>query len=176
MAQKTRKTPTTEINLLYGMDNDAFQRMAEEHGQRTTWIAPWMSKLANSLTWTTYSRRGVGEPPKIGLTILGWLLVLGLVACLSPRHFVCRALLWLPLVGYLFTTLGVGDALARYLHPVEWVAIVIIGIGLDTVTTFVARGSLAYVESLNRLLPEAELSPDTSDRVGMRGLRIVHVG
>jgi len=139
--QKSRfETPTTEVQLLYGLDsNDAFQRLAEDRGKRTTWIAPWMDKLGSSLTWTLYGRSSLGEPPNMGLTILGWLLALGLVGCLSPRHFVCRSLLWLPVVGYLSTTLGVGDALGRYLHPVEWVAIVIIVIGLDSVMTLAAR-------------------------------------
>ncbi len=140
-AQTSRFTSShNEIKLLYGIENDAYPRMAEENGKRTTWIEPWMRNVASVLTWTKYSGRGVGQTPEIELTILGWLLALGLIACLSPRHFVCRALLWLPLVGYLFTTFGVGDALARYLHPVEWVGIVIIAIGLDTVATLVARG------------------------------------
>ena len=67
------------------------------------------------------------------MTWLGWLLALGLVACLAPRHFVCRALLWFPVAIYLFVIFGIGDAVRRYLHPVEWVGLVIIAIGLDTV-------------------------------------------
>ena len=127
-----------EIKLLYGVDGEALAHMVEEGRTRTTWIAPWMTSLSDALTWTSYSRRGTGQPPEIKLTILGWLLALGLVACLSPRNFTCRALLWLPLVCYLFATFGVGDALGRYLHPVDWVGLVLIAIGLDSVATLLA--------------------------------------
>jgi hypothetical protein len=138
-SQKSRLPKAeSEIKLLYGVDGDAVARMVAANSTRTTWISPWMSSLSAALTWTNYSRRGVGQTPEIKLTILGWLLALGLVACLSPRNFRCRALLWLPLICYLFAIFGVGDALGRYLHPVEWVGLVIIAIGLDSVATLLA--------------------------------------
>jgi len=113
--------------------------MVEEHSERTTWIEPLMTELSSVLRWTDYRKRGVGQAPDIELTFLGWLLVLGLVTCLSRSYFFCRALIWLPAVFYLVTTLGVGDAVRRYLQPVDWVGFVIIAIGLDTVTTLVAQ-------------------------------------
>jgi hypothetical protein len=146
-----------DTKLLYGVDGDALARMVEERSTRTTWIAPWMNSLSHALTWTTYSRRGTGESPEIRFTILGWLLALGLVACLSPRYFVCRAFLWLPLACYLFATFGVGDALGRYLHPVDWVGLVIIAIGLDSVATLLAEA----VTRMRRGAGSAD--PPTSD-------------
>ena len=130
-----------QVELLYGTDRDSHLRMVEERRQRTIWMAPLMHKLSRALTWTLYSERGIGKSPNIGLTALGWLLALGVFVCLSPRHFVCRALLLLPAVLYLLGTFGVGDALGRYVHPVEWVGIVLVFIGLDAMTNLIARGS-----------------------------------
>jgi hypothetical protein len=134
------KRPKNQIKLLYGMETDAYLRLVEERRQRTTWMAPWMEKLGRALRWTKYRESGPSQSPEIGLTALGWLLALGLVACLSPRHFVCRALLWVPVVLYLFITFSVGDSVRRYLHPVEWVAIVLIVIGLDAMVTLITSG------------------------------------
>jgi hypothetical protein len=134
------KRPKNQIKLLYGMETDAYLRLVEERRQRTTWMAPWMEKLGRALRWTKYRERGPSQSPEIGLTALGWLLALGLVACLSPRHFVCRALLWVPVALYLVAVFSVGDSKTRYLHPVEWVAIVLIVIGLDTLAGLITRG------------------------------------
>jgi hypothetical protein len=49
-------------------------------------------------------------------------------------------LLWLPVALYVFAVFAVGDSVRRYLHPVDWVGIVIIAIGLDTIATLVAGG------------------------------------
>ena len=90
------------------------------------------------LNWTKYRPGATGEDPNINLALLGWLLALGLVACLAPRYFVCRALLWFPVAIYLFAIFGIGDAVRRYMHPVEWVGLVIIAIGLDSVAALLA--------------------------------------
>jgi hypothetical protein len=97
-----------------------------------------MQELAGRLSWLDYRPGAPGQDPKIKLTWLGWLLALGLVACLAPRHFVCRALLWFPVALYLVASFGIGDAVRRYMHPVEWVGLVIIVIGLDTVLGLIA--------------------------------------
>jgi hypothetical protein len=132
--------PKNQLELVYGMKTEAYLRLVEERRQRTTWLAAAMEKLSSVLNWTEYRRGGPGEDPKVNLTMLGWLLALGLIACLSPRYFICRALLWLPVAFYLLAVFGVGDALRRYLHPIEWVGIVLIAIGLDTMTILITNG------------------------------------
>ena len=135
-----RNQRKNQLDLVYGMDTDAYLRLVEERRQRTTWIAPLMGAIGFDLNWTEYRKGAPGEDPDITLTLLGWLLVLALVACLSPRHFICRALLWLPLTLYLLMVFGVGDGLARYLQPVEWVGMVLVAIGLDTLATLITDG------------------------------------
>ena len=132
--------PKNQINLIYGLDTDSYQRMVEERRQRTTWMAPWMERLARVTPWTRYRERGVAESPDIKLTALGWCLALGVFACFLPGHFVCRTLLWMPVALYLLGTFGVGDSLGRYLYPVEWVGIVLIVIGLDAVAMLIVSG------------------------------------
>ncbi len=145
-----------EIKLLYGLDRNAYPDFAAERAERTTWLAPELATLSRSLIWTKYRRGQIGEPPTIRLTVLGWLLVIGFAACLMPRDFFCRALLWVPLVLYLLIILGVGDVNQRYLHPVEWAAIVIVVIGLDTIVTFVSRKMRDFgVSWQNRHKPSA---------------------
>ena len=122
-----------QLGLVYGMPIEDYFRVVDERRQRTTWLAPVMTQVSSALNWANYRHGQPGQDPEIKLTWLGWLLALGLVACLAPRHFVCRALLWFPVALYLFFIFGVGDAVRRYFHPVEWVGLVIIAIGLDTV-------------------------------------------
>ena len=122
-----------QLGLVYGMPIEDYLRVVDERRQRTTWLAPVMTQVSSALNWANYRHGQPGQDPEIKLTWLGWLLALGLVACLAPRHFVCRALLWFPVALYLFFIFGVGDAVRRYFHPVEWVGLVIIAIGLDTV-------------------------------------------
>jgi hypothetical protein len=132
--------PRNQLELVYGMKTDAYLRLVEERHQRTTWLAPAMEELSRVLNWTDYRGGAPGEDPEINLTVLGWLLALGLIACLSPRYFICRALLWLPVAFYLFAIFGVGDAVRRYLQPVDWVGIVLIALGLDTIATLITDG------------------------------------
>jgi hypothetical protein len=127
------KRPKNELQLVYDMPIDDYLRVVEERRQRTTWLAPAMRQVAGVLNWARYRPGAVGQDPQIELTWLGWLLALGLVACLAPRHFICRALLWFPVMLYLLVIFGIGDAVRRYMHPVEWVGLVIIAIGLDSV-------------------------------------------
>lgn len=138
MNTKRIQRDPNEIELLYGIDVEAYRRLVEERRQRTTWLAPLMTRLSHVLYWVDYRPGPPGTAAHINPTVLGWLLALGLVASLSPRHFACRALLLLPVAFYLFTTFGVGDSVSRYLHPIDWAGIVLIAIGLDTLVGLVA--------------------------------------
>jgi hypothetical protein len=132
--------PNSQLELVYGMDLESYRRLVDERRDRPMQIAPLLQKLAAWFSWADAHMGQHGAPPRINLGVLGWLLLLGLVACLWPRYFVCRMLLWLPVTLYLFAVFAVGDSVRRYLHPVDWVGIVIIAISLDTVATLVGGG------------------------------------
>jgi hypothetical protein len=149
---KHLQKPPAELALLHEMDKPSYLRLVEERRTRTTWLAPVMVTLSEKLHWAYYEPRGPGQPPRITPTMLGWLMLLGVVVCVLPRHFMCRAVLWLPAAVYVIATFGVGDALPRYLHPVDWVGIVLIAIGLDMVAGLVKDG-MARLRGTRRAAP-----------------------
>ena len=159
-----------ELELVYGMSIDDYKRLVAERRTATTWLASAVDKLSDSFNWTKYRSGAPGQDPDINLTLLGWLLALGLVACLAPRHFVCRALLWFPVAIYLFAIFGVGDTVRRYMHPVEWVGLVIIAIGLDSVATLLAD-AVARVRhgSSSAGLPPSDAANDVTHRALLPG-------
>jgi hypothetical protein len=87
-------------------------------------------------------------------SLFGWLVLLGFAGCLWPRYFICRSILWLPAVCYLYATYGVGDTLGRYFHPVDWVGIVMMALGLDLLATLIMNA----VSSL-RAAPRVAAAP-----------------
>jgi hypothetical protein len=146
--------PDNGLLLLYGMEGDALRQFGEERRQRTNWMAPWMQSLGRSLAWTSYTPNGFGQAPSIYPTLFGWLVLLGFAGCLWPRYFICRSVLWLPAVCYLYATYGVGDTLGRYFHPVDWVGIVMMALGLDLLATLIMNA----VSSL-RATPRVAAAP-----------------
>lgn len=76
------------------------------------------------------------QPGKKGLESFslrpfGLLLVLGVLRSLRPGLNRRAALLLLPTGVYLFAVFAVGDAVGRYLHPVEWVAFVLAVLAIE---------------------------------------------
>ena len=66
----------------------------------------------------------------------------------SRRRLQCLVLL-LPLTLYLFATYAVGDAVSRYLQPVEWIGFVFVGVLFDLVLQAGAAGTARFRRSLN---------------------------
>jgi hypothetical protein len=157
----------TELELVYGMPISDYRTLVAERRSETTWLTSALEELSRVVNWTRYRQGAPGEAPYIGLTLLGWLLALGLLACLAPRHFICRALLWFPVAIYLFAIFGVGDAVRRYLHPVEWVGLVIVAIGLDSVATLLidAFGRLRHGST-----PADLPTPNATGNISLGGL------
>ena len=75
---------------------------------------------------------GGGGFPQFAPQPLGVMTLLGAAAgvLFSKQRLQCLVLL-LPLVFYLFGTYAVGDAVPRYLQPVEWIGFVFVGVLLD---------------------------------------------
>ena len=67
------------------------------------------------------------------------LALLGLLTCLRPARFLVTSPLWLPLVIYMGIIFAVGDTVARYLLPVEWIGMVLVALGLDWLLGLVWR-------------------------------------
>jgi hypothetical protein len=69
----------------------------------------------------------------------GVLAAFGFLTCLRPRRWRETAPLWLSLVIFLGIIFGIGDALTRYLQPVDWIGVVLVGLGLDWLLGLVWR-------------------------------------
>ena len=80
---------------------------------------------------------GQGPFPSFSPRLLGVMALGGSVlgATISKRRQQCIVLL-LPLLLYLFGTFAVGDAVSRYLQPVEWIGFVFAGVCIDFLFLF----------------------------------------
>ena len=89
-------------------------------------------KWLNSFFAWGIARQGApGIPPEFGLRWPGWLAVLGLVFCLLPGRFFPCLVVWLPSLAYMAACFSVGDAVGRYLQPIEWTGMVLAAVALD---------------------------------------------
>ena len=78
-----------------------------------------------------------GEP--VPLPEPSSLALLGLVSCLRPARWRLTSPLWLSLIIYMGIIFAVGDTVARYLLPVDWIGMVLVALGLDWVLGFLWR-------------------------------------
>jgi hypothetical protein len=106
---------TKAIHLIYEMDRAEFDNLVAQRSVRT---APDVStnffvRMAGQVRWFTDDPRAF----RIGIT---WIGVLGLFGVIASA----RRLDALPLLGALALSLGtfygIGDAIPRYVYPVEW--------------------------------------------------------
>jgi hypothetical protein len=126
------------MNLLYDMDATAYAEMAKERATEDLWFVKPLLSLNRALAWTVAEKGKRGKPPEFGLRIFGWLALLGLACCLTPKRIIPTSVLWMPPLFYLLLILAVGDSVTRYVHPVEWVGFIWIAIGLDRVLDLLA--------------------------------------
>jgi hypothetical protein len=89
--------------------------------------------------------RPLSQPDKqqglasISVRPFGWLIALGLLLCLRPSFVRRAALLLIPTSLYVMAVFAVGDALPRYLHPIEWVGFVLAILALELLVRLVLR-------------------------------------
>ena len=127
-----------EMELLYERDREAYRALVAERQERRAWYEPYLLKFTKTFVWTRTiegenSRRWL-EPAWFGL-----LALLGLMTCLRPSRWRLTSPLWLSLLIYLGIIFSVGDTVARYLQPVDWIGIVFVALGLDWVLGLVWR-------------------------------------
>jgi hypothetical protein len=121
-----------ELQIVYELpDRQSYLAMTEERVTRTLWFEQHLKWFTKKFAWTIAEPGKRGQPPTIGIRFMGCLALLGLVVALSPARFVRTSILWLPLLLYLGLVFAVGDAVTRYLHPIEWILFILIAIGLE---------------------------------------------
>lgn len=127
-----REKVGAEMRLLYEMDETSYNAMVEERSQRTVWyqslVRPWLK-----VNWLQAGPGEVGQPPRIQLQWMGYLALFGLATALWPgRRFIKTSIIWFPTLLYMMIVFAVGDAVTRYLEPIDWTIFVLMAYGLDT--------------------------------------------
>lgn len=131
---KWRNDPSY-LTLAFRVDRPQFDQIAAQGGQKTYSLVAfhhWVDNLLRPL--------GV-QPGKKGLDSFflrpfGLLIALGFLRSLRPGLIRRAALLLLPSGIYLFAVFAVGDAVSRYLHPVEWVAFLLAMLAIEALLRF----------------------------------------
>ena len=116
-----------------------------------TW--PYLLNFTKTLVWTR-TVEGDNSYRTLHPAWFGMLALLGLVSCLRPSHWRATSPLWLSLIIYMGIIFAVGDTVARYLLPVDWIGMVFVALGLDWILGFVWRAKS----------PVSALDPESSAR------------
>jgi hypothetical protein len=148
-AGRWEKNPA-EMRLVYNMDRAEYDEMRARERTRKLWFEPAIGPVSEASAWTYYLPAPPGASPRYGFTVIGWLALFGWLACFRPSGFVARALVWFPPLFYYGIIFSVGDAVTRYLHPVDWCWLVVIAIGGDFLCDVAASAARALLPASQR--------------------------
>lgn len=136
-----------EMELLYELDHDHYKELVAERQLRHAWYAPYLLKFTRTFVWT-HSLEGKDGYRSLRPAWFGLLALLGLLSCLRPSRWRLTSPLWISLIVYMGIIFAVGDTVARYLLPVDWIGMVLVALGLDWLLGLVWPGrTAAPVES-----------------------------
>ena len=134
-----QKNPT-HFNRLFGINKEAFELRHQQGRHRPFLFLSSMRWVDQHLRW--WGRRPLafcsgstcGKFPEFTPRPLGVMAALGVVSgvAFTRQRLQCLVLLF-PLILYLSATYAVGDSVSRYLHPVEWIGFVFVGVFFDYV-------------------------------------------
>jgi hypothetical protein len=127
-----------EMKMLYEMDHDAYLALAAERQQRHPWYEPYVYHFTQTFVWMHTVR---AQTRTLHAAWFGLLALFGFLTCLRPSRWRETAPLWLSLGLYLAIIFGIGDAVTRYLQPIEWIGLIFVALGLDWVLQLVWRDS-----------------------------------
>lgn len=120
-----------EMQMLYELDQPAYLDLATRRSAEQPRYMPFVDRISKTFAWM-HAVRNAGKwtlhPAWFGLVA-----VFGFLTCLRPSRWRETAPLWLPLGLYLVIIFGIGDAVNRYLQPIEWIGIIFVALGLDWV-------------------------------------------
>ncbi|WP_216903568.1 hypothetical protein [Synechococcus sp. CCY 9618] len=122
------------FSLPFRVDAGEFQRLARAGDLRNYRFTGFLHAVDKHFRWVEPA--GPAGAHESGLASLrlrpfGILMVLGVLISLRPSLLRRAALLLLPAGLYILGVFAVGDAVSRYLHPVEWVGILLAILALE---------------------------------------------
>lgn len=119
-----------ELELLYEVNQDGYRALVAERQERKAWYEPYLLNFTKTFVWTR-TIEGDNSYRTLHPAWFGMLALLGLASCLRPSRWRVTAPLWLSLIIYMGIIFAVGDTVARYLLPVDWIGMVFVVLGLD---------------------------------------------
>ena len=134
------------MRLVYETDEAGYQATATAGATRELWFGQYLEPFTEFFSWT---REVKGPRNSTPIRWSGILFCFGLVTCFLPGRFKATAILWLPFLLYVGLVFSIGDGVSRYLQPIEWIALIIVALGLDFVLGLVTAsfGGRATAES-----------------------------
>ena len=140
-------TNPSYLTLAFRVDKPQFVQLADQ-GRRKTYPLQHFHRWVDDLLRPLGMQPGRKGLESFSLRPFGLLIVLGFLRSLRPRLNRRAALLLLPTGVYLFAVFAVGDAVGRYLHPVEWVAFVLAVLAIEALVRLLLHGIRALSRSL----------------------------
>ena len=139
-----------EMELLYRVTQAEWPAFVEERRQRPNRLPlDWLTradqvKLVGFQTKPDEPELEAATPMR--LTVFGWCALAAVVSLLTPRTWRAGLFLLLPVAIYSVLVFGIGDIIPRYLVAVDWVLLLLVGVGADAV----ARAALWVIGRFRR--------------------------
>jgi hypothetical protein len=128
-----------QLELLYEMKQEKYAALESRRAKASPAFNPeWLEK-AQHVHWVDAKKENDAVFATLSLTWCGALGLLGICWCLTlggARH---TSPLWLPCACYLGLIYVVGDAVRRYLIPVEWLLFLFAVLGVEWLIDISAR-------------------------------------
>jgi hypothetical protein len=132
-----------QMKMLYEMDKDAYLALAARRQSQVEWYEPAVYNFDHAVAWMRSSGR---KTRTLYPNWSGLLALFGFLTCLRPSRWRETSPLWLSLGLYLVIIYGIGDAVPRYLQPIEWIGLIFVALGLDWLLSLIWRSGPAAAE------------------------------
>ena len=154
-----------EMNLLYRMDAVEYTQLARHRAEKTSALPGVIRHIAQGWGW--FRENSSEGDHSLGLRLSGWLALGGLLVCGLGQNLKKFSVIWLPAAFYTVTVYAVGDRIARYAYPLNWLGVILVAVFFDQllqlISTFMKTGSTAQQSAPPTPPPSATL-PDASRR------------
>lgn len=121
------------VRFFYDTDYAGFQELYLQRKEQTNPIVPLMDAVSERIAWAYDKVDQATGRHRLEIGWMGMLAIFGLLIAWTPSRFSATSVLWCPAILCLVTVLSIGDCLPNYVFPAEWVALILIAVGLDAV-------------------------------------------
>jgi hypothetical protein len=128
-----------QLELLYEMNHETYMALEGRRARTRPTFDPIWLENARHLHWVDAQRAEGAAYPSLSLTWCGALGLLGVCWCLTLGNLRRTSPLWLPCLCYLGLIYVIGDAVRRYLIPVEWLLFLFAVLGAEWLIDIAAR-------------------------------------